>query len=63
NILVEMVLNVPSLFVEFFPRFERQDQLVPAIISYRNLDKTRWTNVDADFQVLILRSCQRVSPA
>ncbi|KYN20016.1 hypothetical protein ALC57_07637 [Trachymyrmex cornetzi] len=57
------LVNITSLLVETLPRFERQRQFVSAIVSQGDLHVTRWTNVDSNFQILVARIRQVVTPA
>ncbi|KYM93651.1 hypothetical protein ALC62_15749, partial [Cyphomyrmex costatus] len=49
-------VDIPSLLVETFPRFERQRQFASAMVSQNDLHVTRWINVDCNFQKLVASS-------
>ncbi|KYN08242.1 hypothetical protein ALC62_00776, partial [Cyphomyrmex costatus] len=54
-------VDIPSLLVETFPRFERQRKFASAMVSQNDLHVTRWINVDCNFQKLVASSGQVVS--
>ncbi|KYN17057.1 hypothetical protein ALC57_10670 [Trachymyrmex cornetzi] len=56
-------VNVPSLLVETLPRFERQPQFMSTIVSQGDLHVTRRANVNSNFQILVARIRQVVTPA